>query len=51
MNLVDAQKQVATDWLAVWKQIKDKGATDAPARATTRIANGGYWIHPRQLNW
>ncbi len=31
MTLMDAQRQIATDWLAVWKQIKDHSATDAPA--------------------
>jgi hypothetical protein len=30
MTLADAQKQVATDWIAVWKQIKDQGVSDAP---------------------
>jgi hypothetical protein len=30
MPLADAQREIATDWIAVWRQIKDQGATEAP---------------------
>jgi hypothetical protein len=30
MSLADAQRAIATDWIAVWRQIKDQGVTDAP---------------------
>jgi hypothetical protein len=30
MPLADAQREIATDWMAVWRQIKDQGATEVP---------------------
>ena len=45
MTLMDAQRQVATDWLAVWKRIKDQDAPMRRPRTTTNRAQA-HSMHP-----